>query len=42
MEKLYNELKSVWHTYSDETKEKWAMLLGGTKCKSEVMTILSK
>jgi len=41
-DKLYCELKSVWFTFSDEARDNWAMLLGGQKDKSEVMTILGK
>ena len=42
MEKLYSELKSVWDTYSDETKDNWAILLGGKNGKSEVMAIMGE
>jgi len=42
MEKLMSELKSVWGTFSEESKDNLATLLGGTKDKTVVMTILSK
>jgi len=42
MEKLYSELKSVWSTYSEKTRDNWAMLLGGLKGKSEVMALMSE
>lgn len=41
-EKLIEELRSVWHTYSDEAKEDWAMLLGGKKDRDMIMAILNK
>ena len=41
-DKLYCELKSVWSTYSDETRDNWAMLLGGLNGKSEVMALMGK
>ena len=41
-DKLYSELKSVWHSYSYETKENWAMLLGGLNGKSEIMAIMGE
>jgi len=42
MEKLYCELKSVWSTYSDEARDNWAMMIGGLKGKSEVVTLMSE
>jgi len=42
MEELYSELKSVWSTYSEKTRDNWALLLGGLKGKSEVMALMSK
>lgn len=41
MKQFLHELKSVWSTFSDETKNNWAMLLGGMKDKNEVMAILN-
>ena len=42
MEELYSELKSVWPTFSEKTRDNWAMILGGQKDKSEVMALMSK
>jgi len=42
MEKLYCELKSVWPTFSEKTRDNWAMILGGLKGKSEVMALMSE
>jgi len=42
MEKLYSELKTVWSTYSEKTRDNWAMILGGLKGKSEVMVLMGK
>ena len=41
-DKLYCELKSVWSTFSEKTRDNWAMILGGLKGKSEVMALMSK
>jgi len=42
LEELYSELKSVWSTYSEKTRDNWAMILGGSKGKSEVMALMSE
>jgi len=40
-DKLYCELKSVWPTFSEKTRDNWAMILGGLNGKSEVMALMS-
>jgi len=42
MEELYSELKSVWSTYSEKTRDNWAMMLGGLNGKSEIMALMDK
>jgi len=42
MENLYSELKSVWSTFSEKTRDNWAMMLGGKNGKSEVMALMSE
>jgi len=42
MEELYSELKSVWSTYSEKTRDNWVMLLGGLKGKSEIMALMNE
>jgi len=41
-DKLYSELKSVWPTFSEKTRDNWAMILGGLNGKSEVMALMSE
>jgi len=42
MEELYSELKSVWSTYSEKTRDNWAMMIGGLKGKSEIMALMNE
>ena len=42
MVKLYSELKSVWSTFSEKTRDNCAILLGGLNGKSEVMALMGK
>ena len=42
IKELYCELKSVWPTFSEKTRDNLTMLLGGLKDKSEVMALMGK
>jgi len=42
MEKFLNELSLVWNDFSDEARDNWAMILGGSKGKSEIIALMSK
>lgn len=42
MNTFISEIKSVWNTFSKETQENIATLIGGKRKKAMVMAILSK
>ena len=42
MQKFLNELSAVWNDFSEEARDNWAMILGGLKGKSEIMSLMSE